>query len=96
MFIISLNYVKPLNDIDLLIEPHIAFLDKYYANNTFILSGRKIPRTGGIIIARCENQTKLEKILKEDPFYKANAVEHQIIEMQVTKSGDQFKALLEG
>jgi uncharacterized protein YciI len=94
MFIISLDYTKPLHEIDQLIEPHIDFLDKYYANNTFILSGRKVPRTGGIIIAKCDSKEQLEIILKEDPFYLAKAANYTITEMQVTKASEYSQSLL--
>ena len=30
---------------------HVAFLKKHYASGHFLVSGRKIPRDGGIIIA---------------------------------------------
>jgi len=32
------------------------------------LAGRKIPRTGGVIICDVESLEELEKIMQEDPF----------------------------
>lgn len=32
---------------------YAAFLDRYCADGTFLVSGRKVPRTGGVILA-CE------------------------------------------
>jgi uncharacterized protein YciI len=95
MFIISLTYKKPLKEIDKLIEPHIAFLDKYYANNTFLLSGPKLPRTGGIIIARCESKSKLEEILTQDPFYHSQVASYEITQMRVTKSTGELNELID-
>jgi hypothetical protein len=31
-------------------------------------SGRRIPRNGGVILAKCESLTSLEERLREDPF----------------------------
>ncbi len=49
MFIANLTYIKPLSEVEKYLEEHIAFLDKYYASGKFICSGRKNPRTGGVI-----------------------------------------------
>ena len=51
MFIIALTYIRPMADIEANLQAHRQFLDKYYAAGTFLLSGRKEPRNGGIIIA---------------------------------------------
>lgn len=50
MFIVNLTYVKPLEEVEKYLEDHITFLNKYYASNNFICSGRKNPRDGGIIL----------------------------------------------
>jgi len=51
MFVIELTYTAPLKDIDASMPAHMKFLKKYYAAGTFLVSGRKIPRDGGIILA---------------------------------------------
>ena len=51
MFVIELVYKAPLAAIDAQMKPHVAFLNKYYALGHFLVSGRKIPRDGGIILA---------------------------------------------
>lgn len=51
MFVIELVYKVPLTEIDAHMKAHMAFLNKYYASGHFLVSGRKIPREGGIILA---------------------------------------------
>ena len=51
MFVIELVYKAPLADIDAHMPAHVRFLKKYYASGHFLVSGRKIPREGGIILA---------------------------------------------
>ncbi|WML49495.1 hypothetical protein RCG23_05710 [Neobacillus sp. PS3-34] len=41
MFIINLNYIKPLEEIDKLRDEHVQFLKKYYADWPFSMSGVK-------------------------------------------------------
>ena len=51
MFVISITYTKPAQDIDALLTAHHQFLNAQYADGVFLMSGRKVPRGGGIIIA---------------------------------------------
>ena len=51
MFIISLTYTQSLEAIDQHLEAHVAFLKEQYAKGLFIASGRKVPRSGGVILA---------------------------------------------
>ena len=49
-------------------KSHMAFLKKHYAAGRFLISGRKIPRDGGIIIATGTDRAGIEAIMREDPF----------------------------
>lgn len=80
MFIINITYTAPLEEVDKHIEGHTAYLKKYIDNNTFIVTGRKVPRTGGILIANAGSKEEVEKIITEDPFY-----QHKVAEMTVTE-----------
>ena len=52
MFILSLTYVKPQEEADRLMEPHMAWVNEGYDTGLFLASGRKVPRTGGVILAK--------------------------------------------
>ena len=56
MFVVSLTYKKPIAEVELHLAAHIAYLDEYYAAGTFVASGRKVPRTGGVILAKAESR----------------------------------------
>ena len=94
MFIISLTYTVELNQIDAQIEAHIRFLDKYYDSGHFLASGRKVPRTGGVIIARTHDKDTLLHILTEDPFYQQQLAEYEIIEFCPSKASPELSQWL--
>ena len=94
MFIISLTYKKPIEEVEKYITDHIAFLDKYYTEKKFIFSGRKNPRTGGVILSYHVTKLELEEILKEDPFFVNDVAKYEIIEFEATKYLDEFKQIL--
>ncbi|WP_027858117.1 YciI family protein [Marinobacterium jannaschii] len=95
MFIVSLTYTAPLEQIDQHIPQHIEFLNSQYERGYFQLSGRKEPRTGGVILATVENRVKLEQILAQDPFYREQLANYEIIEMVPTKSSAALAFLIE-
>jgi len=90
MFIILLKYVKPLECIEELVPAHIEFLDRFYSEAKFIVSGRKNPRTGGVIVANARNEEEVWSIIKQDPFYIDGAAEYEVIEFVPTKYDSRF------
>ncbi|MBF9770219.1 YciI family protein [Enterobacter asburiae] len=68
VYIVILTYIKPLEEIDAAIPAHVEWLIKGYVEGIFLASGRRIPRNGGVILAKCESLTSLEERLREDPF----------------------------
>lgn len=95
MFIVSLTYLQPLEMVDQHMEEHTEFLNRQYEARRFIVSGRKVPRTGGIILAKAESIEELKEILKEDPFYQHHIADYEITEFQITKYDLQFESLLD-
>ena len=90
MFIIELTYTAPLTKIDAQMRPHVAFLKKYYASGNFLMSGRQIPRTGGIIVAMAESRERIEAIMAEDPFCSKGLAEVRIIEFRASQKADDI------
>lgn len=80
MFIISLKYKKNLSEVDKFVPPHIEFLKEKYSKKIFLASGRKVPRDGGIIIARANSKDELMNELKDDPFHINSIADYEIIE----------------
>ncbi len=94
MFVILVNYVKPLEAIDALLPGHVAFLDRFFRQGVFLTSGRRVPRTGGIILARAESAEALQTVLAEDPFQQEGAALYEIVEFTPNKAAPGLEALL--
>jgi uncharacterized protein YciI len=91
MFIISLTYKTSLENVERYIPEHNLFLQKYYDSGLFITSGRKEPRTGGIIIANTFSKQETQKIVSEDPFHVHQIADYEIIEFIPSKYNENFK-----
>lgn len=94
MFIIDLNYVAPLEEIDKHMFDHVQYLKKYYEENLFLASGRKVPRTGGVILCLAESEQEVNRIIAEDPFYKHKLAEFKVTEFLASQSHPDLAALL--
>jgi uncharacterized protein YciI len=94
MFIINLNYIAPLEKLDEHMVEHVKFLQKYYKKNIFIASGRKVPRTGGIILALAKSKEEVEQIMNEDPFYNLRLADFTITEFLTSQYHQELKNLL--
>ena len=94
MFIIDLNYIVPLEELDEHMDAHVKYLHKYYKKNIFVASGRKVPRTGGVILALAETEEEVKKIIAEDPFYKHELAEFTITHFLTSQYHPDLKTLL--
>ena len=92
MFILSLTYIAPLEDADKHMEAHMAWVKAGYAQGAFVASGRKVPRTGGVILARGERAT-LEAMCAADPFAVHGIAEYEITETAFTTVAPGFENL---
>ena len=93
MFVVMLEYIQPLDAVDAVIPAHVDYLKRYYAEGIFLASGRKVPRTGGVILARSESREALMEILHEDPFYQSGVAEYAVTEFTATMAAAELETL---
>jgi len=96
MFVIELNYKVDLSLIDAHMAAHVRFLKKYYASGNFLVSGRKIPRDGGIIVAVGKSREEIESIVKEDPFHARGLADFRIIQFRASQHADDMPTRIVG
>jgi uncharacterized protein YciI len=91
MFVVELSYKAPLAQIDAAMAAHVRFLKKYYASGNFVVSGRKIPRDGGIILAVGDSREAIAAIMAEDPFCARGLAEFRIIQFRASQVADDVQ-----
>lgn len=92
MYVVSLTYKVPLEQVDAHIDAHIAWLKSAYAKGMFLASGRKVPRDGGVILARGDRKN-LEEELTRDPFHQHDLADYSITEFEPAMVADGLEAL---
>ncbi|TCP25598.1 uncharacterized protein YciI [Scopulibacillus darangshiensis] len=94
MFIVLLKYIKPLSAVDEFIQEHTEFLDKHYKRKEIVFSGRREPRTGGIMLVNLNDADAVKEMIAEDPFYKNDIAEYDIIKFTPTKYDEAFSSFI--
>ncbi|AUX71762.1 YciI family protein [Erwinia pyrifoliae] len=91
MYLVLLSYTRPMDEVNRLLEPHIEWINRYFADGVFISAGRKEPRTGGMIMVKEMDRARLDAILAEDPFQAVAS--YDVTKVNITRSADAFSAL---
>lgn len=93
MYIVLLNYTAPLERIDEAIPAHVEWLNEHYAAGRFMASGRREPRTGGVILTRDMPHEVLTELVASDPFARLDLAYHDIIQFSPSKYAHELKGL---
>ncbi|MER6180007.1 YciI family protein [Streptomyces sp. NPDC001652] len=91
MFVLELSYTAPLDQVDAVLEAHVAWLDAQYEQGVFLASGRKNPRDGGVILAVAGDRARIEEIAATDPFVTAGVCAYRITEFAATKTAPELE-----
>ncbi len=87
LFTIDLDYIVPIEQVEPHIPAHMDFLQRNYDEKRFLVSGPKVPRTGGVIIAVGSSREDIEQLIKEDPFHI-----HALANYEITEFVPRMKA----
>lgn len=94
LFVLDLDYVADLGEVERHLAAHREFLARNYSGGTFLASGRKDPRTGGVILARGDRAT-IERIVTTDPFHRHGLARYAITEFVPTMTADVLAELVD-
>jgi uncharacterized protein YciI len=92
VFIIELIYKADLARIDARMRDHMRFINAHYAAGRFVVSGRKVPRDGGIIVAVGTDRAAIEAIVRQDPFVTLGLADVRVIEFRASQRAKDIQA----
>lgn len=94
-FIIEITYKVPFEKLSDLVGEHRKFLDEGYKSKLLLLSGPQNPKTGGIVIARAEDEKEIKEFFRNDPYNLNNVAEYRFIEYTPVKFQEIVKEWIE-
>ena len=88
--ILDITYTQGAEAVDPYLEDHRRYLTRHYEDGIFLASGRKDPRTGGIIIA-VGARNEISEVVTEDPFVVNGVAEYTITEFIPTMTSPHLE-----
>jgi uncharacterized protein YciI len=79
MFVLLSRFQKPIEEVNRFLAAHSVWVQQHYESGHFLVSGRREPPVGGVIIARAESEQELRGILALDPIQQMGLAEYEII-----------------
>ena len=95
MFVVLLDYLVPLEVIERHLGAHRAHLAEQYAAGRLLVSGPRLPRRGGVIIARCPDRAELDAMMQRDPFIRQGVASYRVVEFAARAACGELAASVE-
>jgi uncharacterized protein YciI len=92
MFVIHVNYIKPLNEIERMLGVHRDHLALYFDAGKLLASGSQVRSQGEIVIGIFTDREECDVFIQIDPFFKNQAAEYTVSEFAANRahSGAEF------
>ena len=93
-FLIDIEYTAPLEIINMIVADHRKFLQGGYDQGWILMSGPKMPKTGGLVIARAPSMQAIQAFFFDDPYQQHNAATYHFVEFDPVMSQSFMNAWL--
>ena len=84
MFVLISRFQRPLDEVNHFLAPHSAWVQRHYESGRFLVSGRREPPIGGIIVARASSEQELREVLTTDPLQQMGLAEYEVFAFEAT------------
>ncbi len=78
MFVLISRFQRPLDEINQSFASHSEWVQRQYEAGRFLVTGRREPPIGGIIVARASSEQELREILTTEPYQQKGLAEYEI------------------
>jgi uncharacterized protein YciI len=85
MFVLISRFQKPLDEVNRSFALHSAWVQRQYESGRFLVSGRRDPVIGGIIVARASSEQELREVLATDPYQQRGLAQYEIFVFEATE-----------
>jgi uncharacterized protein YciI len=80
VFVVISLFLEPVDVIDQHVSEHAAWVEQQYEKGRVLVSGRRKPPVGGIIVLRGDSREEIVELFSEEPFNRRGLVEYQILQ----------------
>lgn len=96
MYLISITYTQPLAAVERVLEAHRQYLREAPLASRIVMTGRRRPATGGLVMLRADSLAEVEAFVRADPYHTENVAAFDIVEFDVAQVAEGLEALRGG
>ncbi len=91
MFIVSVTFIKPMDEVNAVMEAHRDYLKKYFEEDKIIgWVSKTEPDNGGFVFYNGKSSDEVEKLVALDPFSTQMVATHDIYAVTANKMKDNL------
>ncbi|MFE9428375.1 YciI family protein [Kitasatospora sp. NPDC006697] len=80
MFVVTVTYTVPLDEVDRWRPAHGAWLNQLISQRLLLAVGRQVPLVGGVYLASGMPAEELDRLLVTDPYVLNGVATHSVVE----------------
>lgn len=81
-FLVDIQYRIPADQMTEITKEHRAFLQEGYQRGLLLYSGPKLPKKGGLVLARAASLEELQEFFENDPYRLRNVADYTFTEFE--------------
>ena len=85
-FIVELSFRQPMETFGEAVGRHRSFLQQAYDSGKLLISGPRVDKTGGLIVARGESENEIRQLFADDPYKVEGLADYAFTEFTPTKA----------
>ncbi len=85
MFVLISRFQQPLEEINRHLAQHSEWAQAQYASGRFLVSGRREPWVGGVIVARAASEDELWEVLRADPLQQMGLAKYELFAFEAAE-----------
>lgn len=93
MFLLLGRYTKPVDEVEVHLEAHRAWVREHAEAGTFVAAGREVPLQGGLLVAVGVSREDVDRIIAADPYVTEGVAEYDVREYDVVLAAPGAEAL---
>ncbi len=93
MFLLLGRYLKPVDEVDVYLDAHRAWVREHAELGVFIAAGREVPLQGGLLVTVGVTREAVNAIIAKDPFIMGGVAEYDVREYDVVLAAPGAEAL---
>ncbi|MER7465406.1 YciI family protein [Streptomyces sp. NPDC097981] len=93
MFIVTVTYTAPLDEVDPWRPAHGNWLSDLISRGLLLVAGRRVPLVGGVYLAPRMPVDELDRLLATDPYVVHGVATHSVVEFTPLLVADGLEGL---